>query len=47
MRGRGIRKILIFGLTNWVGGGVIVEVEKILGGARFGEKISSGREGID
>lgn len=42
--GRGIRKILIFGLSNWVGGGVTVEVEKVLGRSRFGEKISSERE---
>lgn len=47
MRGRGIKKIMIFGVSNWVGGGVIAEMEKIWGGAGVGEKISSGREVID
>lgn len=38
---------MIFGVSNWVGGGVIAEMEKIWGGAGVGEKISSGREVID
>lgn len=37
MRGGGIKKILIFGLSNWLGGGVTAEMEKILGGAGIGE----------
>lgn len=45
MRGRGIKKVLIFGLSNWVDGSVIAETEKILGGgAGMG---GTGREVID
>lgn len=45
MRGKGIKKVLIFGLRKWVDGSVIAEMEKILGGgAGIG---STGREVID
>lgn len=48
-KGRDIKKVLIFVLSNWVDGGVIVETEKILGGgAGIGEKIrTTGREVTD
>lgn len=39
MKGRGVKEILIFGFRSWVDGGVVAEIEKILGGgAGMGRK---------